>query len=328
MDIRRHGSKSNSFRFVLKHATTGQGLTGLAHDTAGLIISTILDNEASPTVYAQASSNVETITTLGTFAAPTASKCRFREVSSANHKGVYEFQFADARFSVAGAKKMVISVTGAANLADADYEVALTPSGLEGEQIIRSGVLAGGSTAAATLDAGASTTDDQYNFYGLLVQHAATGLLEFRAIADYTGSSKSATLDRAMLEACASGDPFWVIAGATASISGNPSMNLAAIGGSTTRLTQFGRGVDNILTGVVTASGFTPTDTQFRAVLSAALGSASNIVGRDIYWRTGTNNYHKGRIKLVTHVTGTTYLFELVSAMPAAGAADEEFEVL
>lgn len=328
MDIRKHGSKSNIIRVALKHATTGQGLTGLAFNTSGLIISTILDNEATPTVYTVAASNVEDITTLGTFAAPTASKCRFKAVDGTNHKGLYELHIADARFSVAGAKRMVLSITGAANLADADYLIALTPSGLDGEQVVRSGVLAGGSTSAATLDSGASAADDQYNYYGILVQHAATGLLEFRAIADYTGSSKSAALDRNMLEACASGDLFWVIAGAQAALSGTPSMNLAQIGSSASRLTQFARGVDNILTGVVTTTGFTPTTTQFRAVLSATLGNVANINGRDLYFRTGTNNHHKARIQSLALVSGTTYLFTVVSAMPAAPAVDEEFEVL
>jgi hypothetical protein len=42
-----------------------------------------------------------------------------------NHPGLYEFQFADARFSVANSRKLVISVCGATNLLNADYEIAL-----------------------------------------------------------------------------------------------------------------------------------------------------------------------------------------------------------
>ena len=124
-DIRKHSSTSNLIRFALKHATTGVGLTGLSSASSGLIISTIADNEATATTYTVAATNVETITTLGTFATPTASKCRFKEVDATNHKGLYEFQFADARFSVASAKRLVISVTGATNLLDADYEIQL-----------------------------------------------------------------------------------------------------------------------------------------------------------------------------------------------------------
>jgi hypothetical protein len=70
-------------------------------------------------------STIESITTLGTFATPTATKCRFKEVDATNHKGLYEFQFANARFAISNAQRLIVSVTGAANLLDADYEIQL-----------------------------------------------------------------------------------------------------------------------------------------------------------------------------------------------------------
>ena len=106
-------------------STTGAGLTGLLFSSTGLIISTIADNEATATAYTAAGSTTETITTLGTYAAPTATKCRFKEVDATNHKGVYEFQFADARFAVASAKSVLVSVLGATNLQQADFVVQL-----------------------------------------------------------------------------------------------------------------------------------------------------------------------------------------------------------
>ena len=124
-DLRKHSSTSNLIRFTLKNSSTGVGLTGLSSASSGLIISTICDNEAVATTYTVAGSTIETITTLGTFAAPTAAKCRFKEVDATNHKGLYEFQIADARFSVASAKRLIISVTGATSLLDADYEIQL-----------------------------------------------------------------------------------------------------------------------------------------------------------------------------------------------------------
>jgi len=124
-DLRAFGATSNLIRFVLKKADTGQGLTGLSSGSSGLIISTIADNEATATTYTVAGSTIETIATLGTFATPTATKCRFKEVDATNHKGLYEFQFADARFAVASSKRLVISVTGVANLLDTDYEIEL-----------------------------------------------------------------------------------------------------------------------------------------------------------------------------------------------------------
>jgi hypothetical protein len=106
--------------------TTGAGKTGLTSSSSGLLISTIADNESSATVYAQASSNIETITTLGTYATPTASKCRFKEVDATNHKGVYEIQIADARFAVSSAKSLLISVSGVTGVAETDVVIPLT----------------------------------------------------------------------------------------------------------------------------------------------------------------------------------------------------------
>lgn len=106
-------------------STTGAGLTGLSSASSGLIISTIADVEATATAYTVAGSTIESITTLGTYAAPTATKCRFKEVDSTNHKGIYEFQFADARFAVANAKSIIVSVLGATNLAQADFVIQL-----------------------------------------------------------------------------------------------------------------------------------------------------------------------------------------------------------
>lgn len=124
---RINGATSNVIRVKLLNSsvTTGAGLTGLTSASSGLIISTIADNEATPTIYTVAASNVETITTLGTFAAPTASKCRFKEVDATNHPGLYELQFANARFAVSSAKHLVVSVSGATNLAQCDFVIDL-----------------------------------------------------------------------------------------------------------------------------------------------------------------------------------------------------------
>jgi hypothetical protein len=107
-------------------ATTGAGKTGLTSSSSGLIISTIADNEASATAYTQGGSTIESITTLGTFAAPTATKCRFKEVDSTNHKGVYELQIADARFAVSSAKSLLISISGVTGAAETDATIPLT----------------------------------------------------------------------------------------------------------------------------------------------------------------------------------------------------------
>lgn len=123
----KNGQTSVVFRAKLRDSsvTTGAGKTGLAHDTSGLVISTIADNEATATAYTVAASNVETVATLGTYAAPTSGKCRFKEVDATNHPGIYEFHFADARFAVSGAKSLLVSVSGASNLAQCDILIPL-----------------------------------------------------------------------------------------------------------------------------------------------------------------------------------------------------------
>lgn len=105
--------------------STGAGKTGLTNATAGLKISTIADNESSPTSYTSGGSTIDTISTLGTFATPTASHCRFGEVSSSSHPGVYEIQIDNTRYAVSSAKSLLVSITGASNAADCDVVIPL-----------------------------------------------------------------------------------------------------------------------------------------------------------------------------------------------------------
>ena len=125
--IRKHSSTSNMFRVLLRDSTTGQGLTGLTFSSSGLIISTINDNEATPTAYTAAGATIETVTTLGTFAAPTATKVRFREVDATNHPGLYEVQIADARFAIASAKILRVAFAGATSLLSRGVAVQFDP---------------------------------------------------------------------------------------------------------------------------------------------------------------------------------------------------------
>jgi len=87
--------------------------TGLTSSSAGLIISTICDNEATATAYTQAAGNIETISAIGTYAAPSSGKIRFAEVDATNHPGLYEIQIADARLNVTNSRTLVITCSGA-----------------------------------------------------------------------------------------------------------------------------------------------------------------------------------------------------------------------
>lgn len=120
-----YSATSNIIRVKIVSSATGNGLTGLTSASSGLKIGTIANNEATSTAYTVAGSTIESITTLGTYAAPTATKVRFKEVDATNHPGLYEIQLADARFAVANAKSLIISASGATNMVDMDCHIPL-----------------------------------------------------------------------------------------------------------------------------------------------------------------------------------------------------------
>jgi hypothetical protein len=74
--------------------TTGKGKTGLTYLSTNLQISVIRELSATPTIYTGA--NIEDITTIGTFQAPSlSSKCRFKAINETNRPGEYEIHFHD-----------------------------------------------------------------------------------------------------------------------------------------------------------------------------------------------------------------------------------------
>jgi hypothetical protein len=145
-----NGQTSVILRVKIRNSSvsTGAGLTGLTNASTGLIISTIADNESSPTVYTVAASHVQTITTLGTYAAPSASNCRFGEVQATDHPGIYEIQIADARFAVSNAKSLLVSLSGATNMAECDAVIPL--QGVNPYDAVHGGMSAIPNTAVTT----------------------------------------------------------------------------------------------------------------------------------------------------------------------------------
>jgi hypothetical protein len=158
--IIRNGNTSNILRVFLldSTSTTGAGKTGLTFSSSGLIIGTIANTEATATTYTAAGSTVETVTTLGTYSAPTATKVRFREVDATNFPGVYEMQIADARFAVTNASQLLISVQ-ATGVAPMMAEVQLTGAG---ESWIASGVWNAQVASYATAGTGETLGTDTY----------------------------------------------------------------------------------------------------------------------------------------------------------------------
>lgn len=108
---RFNGSANQIIRIGLADSSTGAPKTGQTNTATGLIISTLADGEASPTVYTAAGSTIDgTIATLGTYQAPASNHCRFKEIDATNHPGLYEIHLAQTRFAVVGAGYLDVSV--------------------------------------------------------------------------------------------------------------------------------------------------------------------------------------------------------------------------
>lgn len=121
------GQTSVILRVKLRSTTAPYaGATGLSSSSSGLRIAVIADNEATTTAYTSAASNVETVTTLGVYSAPTSGKCRFRELDATNHPGVYEIQLADARLNVSNSRSLMVSITGLSGVFEVDALIPTT----------------------------------------------------------------------------------------------------------------------------------------------------------------------------------------------------------
>jgi len=130
----REASSNPLFRVYLQdvRAVDGSGLTGLDSTSSGLRIDVIRELETTVTSYTVAGSTIETITTIGTYAAPTATKCRFKVVDGTNMPGLYEIHLAQALTGTGDASRnLIVMIRGAANLIPCVSEVQLTVADLE-----------------------------------------------------------------------------------------------------------------------------------------------------------------------------------------------------
>lgn len=132
--MRVRGTTSNIVRVFIQDnsVTTGVGKTGLTNSSTNLQISVIREKSSTVTIYTGA--NIETITTIGTFANPTTSaKCGFKAVDGTNMPGVYEIHFHDSanHFGTGDTSKfvnvLVMEITTTAlNIAPVPTEIQLT----------------------------------------------------------------------------------------------------------------------------------------------------------------------------------------------------------
>lgn len=303
----KFGSTSNLIRFTLKNKTTGQGLTGLSSSTTGLVISTICDNESAATAYTQAGGTIQTITTLGTYAAPSASNCRFKEVDNTNHKGLYEFQFADARFSVSSAKRLVISVNDAeATILDADYEIQLVQ--FDPYDSVHMGLTCLPNTAVTTnaslLTSGTGTDQLSVSAGKVLLQATQTGVT-IPTVTTVTNQLTAAAIATGVWQDTTAGD-FTV-----ASSIGKSIMNGVALGTGLTIVSVSGS------VGSVTGAVGSVTGNVGGNLVGTIGGYAT---GQDIATRRGTAQAGAaGSITLDSGASATDHLYERLQVAILSG---------
>jgi hypothetical protein len=122
-------------------STTGAGLTGLTSASSGLKAFLMRELDAATTNYTAAGSTIETIATLGTYAAPTATKLRFKEIDATNAPGWYEVQAAQAIIGTGDASRFVSGMlSGATNMAPCAFEIQL--GGVDIQDGVRGGMSA------------------------------------------------------------------------------------------------------------------------------------------------------------------------------------------
>ncbi len=137
ISFRTNGSQSNIERVFLFQddgaTNPGKGIPGLAFDDSGLSISIIADVSSSPTVdTSAATSSIETISTLGTYATPTSGFVRFKEIDATNMPGWYEIQWENGVYAVTNAKMLSVSIKGVTDLADFAGQINLDVIDLAG----------------------------------------------------------------------------------------------------------------------------------------------------------------------------------------------------
>lgn len=103
--------------------TEGDPITGLDNTSSGLKIVSLRDDEGTAEVYA-AGTDIQTITTIGTHADPSASNVRFKEIDATNMPGWYEIQWLDARWA-SGAAEHIVTIHGATDLATCNFYYVL-----------------------------------------------------------------------------------------------------------------------------------------------------------------------------------------------------------
>lgn len=239
---------------VFLHDSAGAGLTGLTSSTSGLVIAAVRPGEAAATVYTVAASNIETITTVGTYQSPTAGKIRFKEIDATNLPGWYEVHPADALLNTTGTRRgLVLTFKGAASLVQANLQVQLIGNTLQASGIVvgtnndkADYFLADGAVAAAKIASGAFTAA-KFGAGFITSSSFASAAIDAAAIApDAIGASEFSQ---------AAADKVW--SSTTRQLTGTQTFNLTgSITGNLSGSVGSVSGAVGSITGVTFPSGF------------------------------------------------------------------------
>lgn len=169
------GSTSQCFDIFVSDSSssTGGGLTGLAYNSGSLTCYYHRRGASSATSITLASS------TLGTYTSGA-----FKEISSSNMPGAYEFCPPDAALAT-GASDVFFTCKGATNMAPMNLRVTLLSPNTYGFD----GKLASESGTTIGLASGAVDADDQFNYQTELVVFDSAGLVS--AVSCITDSTNS-----------------------------------------------------------------------------------------------------------------------------------------
>lgn len=122
-------SAGNPLVRVYLEGTDGAAEPDLTSGSSGLKIEWQRELDATATAYS--GSNIETISTIGTYAAPTSGKARFKEMSATTMQGWYEIHLPQAAVGTGDASRFLSGmVSGVTGLRDCPFEVELVPDAI------------------------------------------------------------------------------------------------------------------------------------------------------------------------------------------------------
>lgn len=122
--------------------------------------------------------------------------------------------------------RLRVMYTDAANIVPVVHDFMVLSAGAYDEKFRTATALQGAAATTATLDSGASATDDLYIGQVLLIT-SGTGVGQARRIIDYVGSTKIATVDQSWATIPAAGSTFRLGAEASAILSSQERNALA-----------------------------------------------------------------------------------------------------